>query len=268
LVEMAGLYNVSDRAVSLLLNYYQQTLQGLNQTEQVNALEIQKIAFDRGFNWSAMFAAFAEIKLSESAHQALFSSWRNYIQRNSEPRHIWNRSETSKIADTWWVIWLIDSIVDSNKGTHWFGQKITQWIANLSGNDTPLEIDRDRLRLLTQDLTEIQNEGKSSYPQFYKVAICPQERSTPNDQSRQEYLKQYAPADLLEQMINYWKTNLQYFIPKPELAHQSNYNEHARWMAALKELSPDNYATLLAEWQVIHKRRSNLWKAMKAAGLG
>jgi hypothetical protein len=36
----------------------------------------------------------------------------------------------------------------------------------------------------------------------------------------------------------------------------------------MKELSPQSYETLLAQWQVIHQRRSNLWKAMKQAGLG
>lgn len=30
-----------------------------------------------------------------------------------------------------------------------------------------------------------------------------------------------------------------------------------------KELSPQNYETLLAQWRADHQRRSNLWKAMK-----
>ncbi|HEY9625999.1 MAG TPA: hypothetical protein V6C84_01750 [Coleofasciculaceae cyanobacterium] len=80
--------------------------------------------------------------------------------------------------------------------------------------------------------------------------------------------KQYAPADLLEQVMNYWKTHLQNFVPKPESAAKSDYTHHAKWMVALKELSPQNYETLLAQWRNDHQRRSNLWKAMKQMGLG
>ncbi|MBV8883825.1 MAG: hypothetical protein JO235_07470 [Chroococcidiopsidaceae cyanobacterium CP_BM_RX_35] len=38
---------------------------------------------------------------------------------------------------------------------------------------------------------------------------------------------------------------LHHFVPKPESARKSDYTEHAHWMAALKELSPQNYETLL-----------------------
>ncbi|MBE9181902.1 hypothetical protein IQ268_25365 [Oculatella sp. LEGE 06141] len=68
--------------------------------------------------------------------------------------------------------------------------------------------------------------------------------------------------------MNYWKTHLQNFVPKPESASKSDYTVHAKWMVALKELSPQNYETLLAEWRDVHQRRSNLWKAMKQLGLG
>ncbi len=266
LVEDVDFYDRKDRSAYTLLCHYQETAQGLHQTEQINALNIQKIAIEEGLNWSKIFAAFAEIKLSESTHKALFSSWRNYINLQYDP-DIWNRSRIVKTLDKWWVIWLIDSIKDPQKGADWFGQKMTEWIANLLGDKIKSGKNYERLRLLTQDLTEIQNKGKSDYPKFYQEAINRQKTSTQNDRSRQEYLKQYAPSDLLEQVMKYWKTNLHYLIPQPELAQKSNYNEHARWMVALKEISPQNYETIVANWRVVHQRRSNLWKAMKQAGL-
>jgi hypothetical protein len=39
-------------------------------------------------------------------------------------------------------------------------------------------------------------------------------------------------------------------------------------MAALKELNPTAYATLLAQWVNEHNRRTNLWKALDNLGLG
>lgn len=269
LVATSGFYYEGEQEnVNTLLRYYQQTAQGLNQTERANALEIQQIAIAQWFNWSTMFTTFAEIPVSESTRQALFTSWRDYVERKSKP-HTWNGYGygTVKTVDTCWVPWLIDSVADSQKAANWFRQQITQWIANLPGDKIQLSENYDLLRLLTKDLTEIQNKGQSSYPQFYQVVIRPKEFSTQNDRSRREYLKQYAPADLLDRVMNYWKTHLQHFAPKPESVHKSDYTEHARWMFALKELSPHDYETLFAQWRVVHQRRSNLWKAMKQAGL-
>jgi hypothetical protein len=65
----------------------------------------------------------------------------------------------------------------------------------------------------------------------------------------------------------YWHGNLHVLVPKPEHAEQSIYTNHARWMAALQELVPSAYTTLLKQWQEQHKRRSNLWKAMANQGL-
>jgi hypothetical protein len=67
--------------------------------------------------------------------------------------------------------------------------------------------------------------------------------------------------------MNYWKAHLKSFVPSPESAKGSDYGEQARWMAALKELSPNDYKTLLTHWREAHRRRSNLWKAMQELGL-
>jgi hypothetical protein len=69
------------------------------------------------------------------------------------------------------------------------------------------------------------------------------------------------------QVMGYWKAYLQNFVPKPENAHNSDYTQHAHWMAALRELAPQNYEALLANWRVDHHRRRNLWKAMSELGL-
>ncbi|HBE57977.1 MAG TPA: hypothetical protein DEG17_24300 [Cyanobacteria bacterium UBA11149] len=266
LVEYVDFYNRKDRSVYTLLCHYQETANGLHQTEQINALNIQKIAIYEGLNWSKMLNVFDKVEVSESTQKALFASWCNYINLQYD-YDIWNRLRIVKTLDKWWVMWLIDSIKDPQKGADWFGKKMTEWMTNISGDQIKTGKNHEQLRLLTQDLTEIQNKGKSDYPKFYQEAIYRQKIYTQNDISRQEYLKQYAPNDLLEQVMNYWKTHLHYLIPQPELAQKSNYNQHARWMVALKEISPQNYKTIVAQWRVVHQRRSNLWKAMKEAGL-
>lgn len=69
------------------------------------------------------------------------------------------------------VPWLIDSVADPQKGATWFQQQMTQWLTHLPGDKQQLGENYDLLRLLTKDLTDIQNKGKSEYPQFYQIVI-------------------------------------------------------------------------------------------------
>jgi hypothetical protein len=269
LITTLNCYGSMQENASTLLRYYQQTAKGLGQTERANALSIQQVAIDKCWKWSNMFTAFVEIPVSAATRQALFISWRDYIDRQSKPSG-WRRYCTDQTVDSWWLPWLIDSIADPQKGASWFQSQITQWIINLPGDKIQLGENYDLLRLLTKDLTEIQ--GNSSYAQFHQVVIRPQEFYTHNDngqgdRSRREYLKLFAPDDLLTQVMNYWKAHLRQFVPKPELAQKSDYTEHARWMMALQDISPSDYQIILAQWQVEHQRRSNLWKAIEQMGL-
>jgi hypothetical protein len=261
LVAIPGLYYDGNlENINTLLRYYQQTAQGLNQTERANALEIQQIGIDRWFNWSRMFAAFVEIPLSEVTRQALFTSWRDYVIRRTKS-YSWQK------VDSWWLCWLIESVDNRQKGVVWFQAQITQWLDNLSSDKTQLGENYDRLRLLTKDLMEIYHQGESGYPQFDRVVVRPQEFSTQSDESRREYLKASAPDNLFDLVMNYWKVNLHQFVPKPESVQNGEYTKHAQWMVALKELSPQDYETLLTQWKVVYKRRINLWKAMKQVGV-
>jgi len=268
LIATSGFYYQGEQtSAGKLLHYYQQTAQELNQADRANALEIQQIAITQWSDWSVMFKAFADIPLAEPTHQALFTSWRDLVDRRTKPQ-TWTGYGRVELVDSWWVPWLIDSVADPQKGTTWFQQQMTQWLTHLPGDKRQLGENYDLLRLLTKDLIDIQNKGKPDYPQFYQVVVHAKDPLTENDKSRQNYLKQYASANLSEQVMNYWKIHLQNFVPKPESASKSDYTVHAKWMVALKELSPKNYETLLSEWRNNHQRRSNLWKAMKQVGLG
>ena len=249
-----------------LLQYYQQAVRELGQSQRVNTLEIQIRAFDHFSDWEIMFKAFEEVPVPEKIRQALFQSWRDDIIQRARPGSwAFGSAETS---EPWWLHWLIESISDTQKGPSWLQKKIAQWLEHLPGERPALGEDYAFLRLLTNDLMEMDDRTKNRYPRFRQVVLRPKELSTPDSASRQEYLKQYAPDDLLDRIMTYWKEHLQNFVPRPEMAEKSIYTEHARWMAALKELAPRSYEALLDKWRVDHRRRRNLWAAMEEMGLG
>ncbi len=260
--------NKGEESEKTLLRYYQQTAQALGQTERMNALEIQQIAFEHRYDWSVMFKAFAEVPVSKPTRQALFQSWRDYIvrctRRESYSLRVFGGVKT---VETWWLHWLINSIASSKKGATWFQEEISEWLENLVQDRTLLSEAYYILRLLTKDLTEIYKKAQIPYPNFDQVVIRPKELSTSDESSRQAYLQEYTSKDLWEQVMVFWKAQLHNFVPKPEQAHKSDYTNHAQWMAALKELNPQAYGALLAQWKTQHQRRRNLWKAISDLGL-
>jgi hypothetical protein len=267
LVPIVQGYSVHDQAEShaTLLQLYQQTVQGLGQTQLVNALEIQLKAFEYCFDWRQMLQVFDEVTVSEEIRQALCQSWRDYIIRLTTP-DTWEFGRRRR-DHIWWLHWLFDSMTDGHKGPAWFQQHLMQWLAHLPDKQGKLGEELAFLRLLTKDAWEMRRSNDNPYPQFFDVVIDPGNLSTPDDASRQDYLQHYAMDDLWDQVMAYWHGNLHVLVPKPEHAEQSIYTNHARWMAALQELVPSAYTTLLKQWQEQHKRRSNLWKAMANQGL-
>lgn len=248
-----------------LLKHYQQTAQGLGQMPLVNALEIQLKAFEHFFDWRQMLQVFDQVTVPEAIHQALFQSWRDHIIQQTTP-WTWEfgRRRTDQI---WWLHWLFDSMTDRHKGPSWFQQRLMQWLAQLPEKQGKLGEDFACLRLLTKDVWELRGSSDNPYPQFFQFVIAPQNLSTRDDVSRQAYVQQYVMDDVWDHVMAYWQWNLHHLVPKPEQAEKSIYTKQAQWMAALQELAPAAYTTLLKQWQVAHKRRINLWKAMTEQGL-
>lgn len=202
--------------------------------------------------------------MSKKVCRALFQSWRDHIVlRASEYKRGFGNEH-----DPWWLEWLIESIFDVKKGSSWFQKKVDQWLAQLPKEMRLSDENFGCLRLLTNDLTEISGRRKDPYAMFFEVVIEPRALATPDDESRQQYLKVYAPAGFLDRVMGYWKKHLQVLVPSPRDVHKSDYTEHAQWMAVLKEMAPRDYRALLKEWRVEHERRKNLWQAMEKMGLG
>jgi hypothetical protein len=260
-------YHVRDNADphEILLRYYQQTAQGLGRLQLVNVLEIQLKAFEHCFDWQQMLQAFDEVTVPEAVRQALLQSWRDYIIELTTP-DTWEFGRRQR-DHIWWLHWLFDSIIDHHKGPSWFQQQLLQWLAQLPAKQGNLGVDLSFLRLLTKDVWEGCGNNDNPYPRFFQIVIDPRNLSTQDDASRQAYLRQYAMDDLWDLVMAYWQENLHHLVPKPERAEKSVYTKHSQWMAALQELAPAAYITMLGQWQVAHKRRINLWKAMAEQGL-
>ena len=67
-------------------------------------------------------------------------------------------------------------------------------------------------------------------------------------------------------LVAFWKDNILAFVPNPSDAYSSQYSEHAEWVLAVEELNPTACSEIIRKWKIDHKRRRNLWKALRQAG--
>jgi hypothetical protein len=176
--------NVNQENAKKLLRYYQQAVRELGETERVNALEIQCIAFECCYDWSRMLEAFAETPVTKKTRQTLLKFWRESIIKRCTPHSYLNFYTREQSVEIWWLHWLLDSITNEKAGRAWFGQQAIAWLANLPGDRGELGGEYGVLRLLTNDLSDIKFQGKSPYPKFYEVVVLPSQQSTPDDTSR------------------------------------------------------------------------------------
>ncbi|MDM8531738.1 hypothetical protein QUF63_11240 [Anaerolineales bacterium HSG25] len=250
-----GIYVASDEDYKQLLNRYLRLAKAQKQPERVAVLQLQLLAFRKFYDWQAMLNGLTELPTLTKIRQRLFLSWRDPIVRQCNPSLYHSRDQES-----FWVEWLLTAIFEEEKGAIWFQQKLNNW---LRAKPT-----YELLQMLTADVAAFSPEMVAFYPKFENKLIKNRPKHGQDYASRRNYLKQYAPPNIAEQLINYWRANILQYVPNPKDVHKADYTNHATWMGVVKELAPSAYDTLLSEWQTDHHRRRNLWQAMRNEGLG
>ncbi len=89
-------------------------------------------------------------------------------------------------------------------------------------------------------------------------------RSTKLDRTRQEWFAQAGGAQLLEDVLSFWRKHVAGLVPDPS---QANYGTCVQWLVAARELARKQADSILAEWGTTHRLKRNLWKAVHEAGL-
>ena len=82
--------------------------------------------------------------------------------------------------------------------------------------------------------------------------------------SRRIWLERVGASSLAPELLSFWKRNLWRMIPDPA---GSDYERCAEWARSLWEIDNVACRDLMGKWSVTHRRRRNLWKALRAKGL-
>jgi hypothetical protein len=172
------------------------------------------------------------------------------------------------VSEDTWVHRLIEAGIDEAKGPAWFQERIRSWLAVLEGDLMRFSNSRSQIIALAGDLSSV-SSLKQSHPQFarltrgeerYGVAGCAR--------ARRQWLKIMDAEAIVPGLIACVKRNALQLVPDPAGAYGSRYEEHAQWLCAVKEIDPVACRRIIEGWKVQHRRRRNLWDALKRNGLG
>jgi len=250
--DLKSFYGSADPSIIELMKNWIDIADKINMPSRVNALEFQIVTYESTYEWDTVVSVIERI--DNSALSGLIEEWKVCCanRANYQPKKSW-------------VKWLMDATLDKDKNSSWFVEKIKEWLTTLSDNPKELMGQKTNLFALTFDIADL-SDLRKKYPSLFKAIYHPRE-SDPQNHSILKWLKKTDGMALVPLLKAFWKQHLLDFLPDPVNADKSNYDAHAKWLAALKEVNPKAYQTVLTQWKQKHHRRRNLWKAIQEAGI-
>ena len=255
------LYSSPRKDVISLLKNWASVAEKLDKEERAASLRFQLVTYVNPYHWDAVTKCFRDFNRPPFSRAAarLGGQWKDYTL---QAQLGWDASRR-RISDDCWVMWLLDVSLDEPADGGQFISKANEWLRSLlKAPAVQLKGQQDLLSMLTCDLMRF-HELAAKYRRLSEAICLSGDDCTELTTSRRAWLKKFKADQLSPLVIQCWKNHLLHMVPDPGQAENSDYTHHARWLAALNELDPPSYRQLMNRWKEVHKRRRNLWKAIR-----
>lgn len=232
----------------------------LKQNERKVALEFQKLLFSTPHAWDDI-AEFYRRYRDIPAVAILTEQWRTLMYDRCLPRDIFGNNKDDR--DTW-VNWLLQAGLEDDPEN--FTVQMSTWLEQLKTARTAFTNQQQAISLLTSDLAALAPD-RAPCPRLLSMIDQGGYRQTDLAINRQKWLKKFGGEPFVDPLLNCWREHVAHLVPDPVNHNKSDYTPHARWLAVVHELNATMCQSIIANWQVEHHRRKNLWKALKVAGI-
>jgi hypothetical protein len=156
--------------------------------------------------------------------------------------------------------------LDETKNKQWFAQQVENWLEFIYQNPPEFKKQRDLVYTFTQDLAQKSSLPKQ-YPKLFDLVLNDAYMDRQGAPARRAWLEKMQGEKFIPLLMKCWKQNVAALVPDPARSFKSTYEDHAAWLIVVNELNPKACRAIIDQWKVDHKRRKNLWLAIKAQGL-
>jgi hypothetical protein len=258
----SGNFRGADHAeVVSLLNDWISVAEKLNKEERAASLRFQLAVYENPLHWDTAARCYRDFNRPPFIRSAtrLIEQWKDHVLH---AQFGWGAA-SDKMVDECWVRWLLEVSLDEAPDGARFISKASDWLGSLlAAPAAEIKGQKNLLSMLTCDLMHF-HEPAAKYHCLREVICGSWDGSEEPAASRRDFLKRVGGDQLTPLVIQCWKSHMAHLMPDPARAEKSVYTLHARWLAALNELDPQAYRKLINQWKESHKRRTNLWKAIR-----
>lgn len=263
-IESAG-YRLNGRLDARLvdvLEIWGRSARALGEEEIAAAARLQSELLENWKNWDKAIAAFRRVPQPRFAllQERLFAQWRELVAERSVAGAGEDAPEKSH-----WVHALADAAWKGHSRKDFFCAWLRQWLNTIERDSAALRNSQGALACLSLDLEPGTWLSRAS-PKLVRLLAYNRTNDRALGASRKKWLKRLGASALVPELLVFWRRNVQQLVPDPA-ASRGDYDSCADWVQALRELNPTALKQLLREWAVSHRRRRNLWRALKAKGL-
>ena len=271
----------SENPLEQLLLCWARVAEGLGETELHHALEIQVVAQQGWERWDPVLAAFERATKAgfDALADRLFEDWKQLVTRRTDREGgimrggiaarrralLALRAAQQQAEPKSWVPLLVDAARTGRGEAGRFCESLGAWIEDAAATAPREAFEQHRryLETLTLDLDDGALLRRASRT-LHDTLARERGEATDLDASRRSWLERLGARRLFPAVIGAWTRHA---AELPDDPRGGDYLPCARWLKITFELDRDASERVLATWRVDHRRRRNLWKALKEQGL-
>ena len=242
-----------------LLESWRKVATGLGQDELACALELQAAVGRRWADGNAALEAFRQVRSPRfaSLRDRLFADWRSLVVAAT----LGHESDEGEPLGSVWVHALVDAARAGADGAASFRRAVREWLDETGRAPATLRRSGGAVEVLTLDL-DVGSSLRQTAPTLRRLLSTRWQGEPAVTASRRRWVERLGVADLLPEVLEFWRRHAANLVPDPASATGSNYDDCAEWLAAVFELDSAAYQRVVQEWAGPHARRKNLWLAI------
>lgn len=257
-----------DARLLQVLEAWENAARALKEGEAAAAIRLQADLLRNWKNWDKALAAFQRITDPGffPMRQRLFTQWRDHVAEQSLEHVFYDDGPIERTQSPHWIHALADAAWEGQTGQATFQAWLRRWLAHAERNPEALRRSQNPLARLSLDIETASWLSRVS-PALVRILADGWSDDPSVRASRRKWLERMGASFLVPELLSFWKRNIRSFIPDPARVEGSNYDRCAAWVQAFSDLQPEACREMLHRWSDMHRRRRNLWRALRKKAL-